>query len=48
VDAPSPPLIVNFIPPLSASAPNTSIVVSCPALGSGNAHTAVSAQGLQR
>jgi hypothetical protein len=48
VDSPSPALIVNFNPPLPANAPNTTIVASCPALGAGNAHAAMTAQGFQR
>jgi hypothetical protein len=47
-DSPSPALIVNFNPPLPANAPNTTIVASCPALGAGNAHAAMTAQGFQR
>ena len=48
VDSPSPTLLVNFIPPFPASAPNTAIVASCPALGAGNVHASMSAQGFQR
>lgn len=39
------PLVVDFDPPLRASAVNTEIVVSCPAGGAGNTHNAVSAHG---
>jgi hypothetical protein len=39
------PLIVPFSPPLPASAANTPIVVSCPALGAGNTNNAVVAHG---
>lgn len=48
VDAPSPPLVVPFVPCLSASAPNTAIVVSMPTLGAANAHAAINADGFQR
>lgn len=41
------PLIVKFDPPVPASAVNTAIVVTCPALGSGNTNNTVSAQGYQ-
>lgn len=41
------PLVVNFDPPLPASAPNTPIVVTLPALGAGNTNAAVSANGFQ-
>jgi hypothetical protein len=47
-DSPSNPLVVAFNPPLPANAPNTTIVATCPALGAGNAHAAMSAQGFQR
>lgn len=47
VDAPSPPLVVEFNPPLQASALNTAIVVSMPTLGAGNAHAAINAHGFQ-
>jgi len=47
VDAPSPPLVVEFNPPLQASALNTAIVVTIPALGGGNAHAAANAHGYQ-
>jgi hypothetical protein len=39
------PLIVEFNPPLPASAANTNIVVSCPALGAGNTNNTVNAHG---
>lgn len=41
------PLVVTFEPPLPASAANTTIVVTCPSLGSGNAHNCANAQGYQ-
>lgn len=41
------PLIVSFNPPLPASATNTTIVVSCPSLGTGNTNNTVVAQGFQ-
>lgn len=48
VDSPSNPLVVTFNPPLPANAANTAIVATCPALGAGNAHAAMSAEGYQR
>lgn len=39
------PLIIQFPIPLPASAVNTNIVVSCPALGAGNTNNTVSAHG---
>ena len=39
------PLVVMFDPPLKASAVNTTIVVTLPALGAGNTHAAVVAHG---
>lgn len=39
------PLIVEFNPPLPASAVNTNIVVSCPSLGLGNTNNTVNAHG---
>jgi hypothetical protein len=39
------PLIVEFNPPLPASAQNTNIVVSCPSLGAGNTNNTVNAHG---
>lgn len=39
------PLVVEFNPPLPASAVNTAIVVTCPALGTGNTNAAVVAHG---
>lgn len=41
------PLNVTFDPPLPASAANTAIVVSCPALGAGNTNNAVNANGFR-
>lgn len=42
------PLIINFDKPLPASAPNTAITVSCPALGTGAAHNVATIIGFQR
>jgi hypothetical protein len=42
------PLGEKFVPPLSASAPNTAIAASCPSLGAGSTNAAVNAEGLQR
>lgn len=42
---PNAPLVVAFNPPLPASAINTPIVVTCPALGSGNTNATVVAHG---
>lgn len=39
------PLIVTFPYPLPASAVNTAIVVTCPALGAGNTNATANAQG---
>jgi hypothetical protein len=39
------PLVVAFNPPLPGSAINTAIVVTLPALGSGNTNAAVTAHG---
>lgn len=44
----NPPLVVPFRDCISASAPNTAIVVSMPSLGAGNTNTTVSAWGYQR
>lgn len=44
---PGQPLNVTFPTPIPASAVNTSIVVTMPALGVGNTHAAVSAQGFR-
>lgn len=44
---PNSPLLVSFNPPLPASAINTPIVVTCPALGAGNTNNAVVAHGYQ-
>jgi hypothetical protein len=41
------PLIVEFNPPLQASALNTAIVVPCPSLGAGNTNNTVVAHGYQ-
>lgn len=41
------PLIVEFNPPLQASALNTAIVVSCPSLGAGNTNNTVVVHGFQ-
>lgn len=41
------PLVINFPQPLPASAENTEIVVTCPALGAGNTHNVVTAFGYQ-
>lgn len=40
-------LVITFNPAVPASAANTSIVVSCPALGMGNTNNVVNAQGYQ-
>jgi hypothetical protein len=42
------PLDIYFAFPLPASAPNTAIVVTCPALGSGNTNNSVNAWGYQQ
>lgn len=42
------PLVVPFRDCISASAPNTAIVVSLPSLGAGNTNATVNAWGLQR
>lgn len=47
VDAPSAPLPVSISPCLPASGVNTTIVVSMPSLGAGNAHASISATGYQ-
>jgi hypothetical protein len=41
------PLIEKFDPPLAASAPNTAITVTLPALGAGNTNAMVNAEGYQ-
>ena len=41
------PLIVQFAKPIPANAANTTIVVSCPSLGTGNTNNAVVAHGYQ-
>lgn len=43
----NPPLVVEFDPPLPASAANTAIAVSVPALGAGNTNSSVVAHGFQ-
>ncbi|HEX4828316.1 MAG TPA: hypothetical protein VFV12_08825 [Xanthobacteraceae bacterium] len=47
VDAPAVALVKVFNPCMPATAINTSIVVSMPTLGAGNAHAAVNASGYQ-
>lgn len=42
---PNSPLVVEFNPPLPASAVNTPIVVTCPASGAGGTHNTVVAHG---
>lgn len=42
------PLVVQFAPPLPASAVNTAIVVTCPASGAGGTNNAVVAHGFHR
>lgn len=42
------PLVVNFYPPLPASAPNVAIVLSAASFGSGNTNASLNAQGFQR
>lgn len=41
------PLSIRFDPPLPASAANTAIAISCPALGLGNLNNVVNAYGYQ-
>lgn len=41
------PLAISFVPAIPASATNTSIVVTCPALGSGNTNNVSNAHGYQ-
>lgn len=41
------PLVVNFDPPLPASADNTAIVVNVPSFGAGNTAAAATAWGFQ-
>ncbi len=43
----NPIINISYAKPVPASAANTSIVVSCPTLGSGNTNNSVSAQGYQ-
>lgn len=45
---PNQPLIVQFAPPIPASATNTAIVVSCPSLGAGNTNNTVVAHGYRK
>lgn len=45
--APNSPLVVEFNPPIPASAPNTAIVVTVPALGAGSTNSTVVAHGYQ-
>lgn len=45
--APNTPLLVKFNPPIPASAENTAIVVTVPALGVGNTNSAVVAHGFR-
>lgn len=42
------PININFTPPLAASAVNTAITVSMPALGAGNLHAAANAWGFRQ
>jgi hypothetical protein len=42
---PANPLLVEFTDPIPSSAPNTAIVVTCPAAGAGNTGQASSAHG---
>lgn len=42
------PLVLSFTPPLPASAVNTAIVVTLPALGAGNTNATVTAWGYQQ
>jgi hypothetical protein len=39
------PVVINFNPGFPASAPNTAVVLSCPALGAGNTNAAVNIRG---
>src|SRR5450755_2616266 len=41
------PLVIHFSSPIPASATNTTIVVSCPTLGSGNTNNTTNAYGFQ-
>ena len=41
------PLVISFAAPISASAENTTISVSCPSMGLGNTNNAVVAYGFQ-
>jgi hypothetical protein len=42
------PLVIQFSPAIPASAVNTSIVVSCPSLGTGNTNNTVVAHGYRK
>jgi hypothetical protein len=42
------PLVLNFIPPHPASAVNTAIVATLPALGAGNTNAVVNVRGIQK
>lgn len=42
---PATPLVINFIPPIPASATNTAITVTLPASGAGGTNAAAVAQG---
>lgn len=46
--AANPPILVRFVPPLPASAPNTALVLSVPALGLGNSLSAAVIHGYQQ
>ena len=48
VDLGITPLIIPFNPPLPASAADTKVTVTLPALGAGNTNAAVSAWGFQQ
>jgi len=43
-----PPVVIAFNPPQQATAPNVAIVASCPTMGVGNLHAAVTAWGYQQ
>jgi hypothetical protein len=47
VNTQNPMLSVQFAPPHPASAVNTAITVTCPALGAGNAHNCANVRGIQ-
>lgn len=44
---PNAPISARFSPPLKAAGPNTTVTVSCPALGAGNTTCAVNAYGFR-